>query len=101
MELSVHGVCTMRMRVICRKNGRQYVWPSKGGSAQSQQRVSMKTQQIFLLSLPAEYVAAFSERTDTPEVRCDLTDRQTHTHSHTHTHTGQYHIKQLKVKSIN
>ena len=39
--------------------------------------VSEKTPQIFSPSLPAEYVTAFSGRTDTPEVRCDLTDKQT------------------------
>ena len=42
--------------------------------------VSEKTPQIFLPSSPAEYVTAFSGRTDAPEVRCDLTDRHTHTH---------------------
>ena len=34
-------------------------------------------QTIFLTSLPAEYVTAFSGLTDAQEVRCDLTDRQT------------------------
>ena len=38
-----------------------------------------KTPQIFRPPLPAEYMTVFSGRTDAPEVRCDLTDRQTHT----------------------
>ena len=41
--------------------------------------VSEKTPQIFGPPLPAEYVTVFSGRTDAPEVRCDLTDRQTDT----------------------
>ena len=32
----------------------------------------------FRPPLPAEYVTVFSGQTDAPEVRCDLTDRQTH-----------------------
>ena len=39
--------------------------------------VSEKTPQIFLPPLPIEYVTVFSGRIDTPEVRCDLTDRHT------------------------
>ena len=39
--------------------------------------VSAKSPQIFGPSLPAEYVTAFSGRADAPEVRCDLTDKQT------------------------
>ena len=42
--------------------------------------VSEKTPQIFRPPLPAEYVTAFSGRKDDPEVRCDLTDRQTDRH---------------------
>ena len=50
-----------------------------GGSAGSLQRsVSEKTPQFFWPPLPAEYVTVFSGRSDAPEVRCDLTDRQTH-----------------------
>ena len=41
------------------------------------ERVSEKTPQIFSPLLPAEYVTAFSGQTDAPEVRFDLTDRQT------------------------
>ena len=41
--------------------------------------VSEKTPQFLLPSLPGEYVAEFSGRTEAPEVRCDLTDRHTHT----------------------
>ena len=37
--------------------------------------VSEKSPQIFWPSLPVEYMAEFSGRTDAPEVRCDLTDR--------------------------
>ena len=44
--------------------------------------VSEKTLQIFWPPLPTEYVTVFSRRKDTPEVRCDLTDRHTHTHTH-------------------
>ena len=40
--------------------------------------VSEKNPQIFRPPLPAKYVTVFSGRTDTAEVRCDLTDRQTH-----------------------
>ena len=40
--------------------------------------VSEKTPQIFSPSLPTEFMTAFSGQTDAPEVRCDLTDRQTH-----------------------
>ena len=40
-------------------------------------KMSEKTPQFFSPSLPAEYVTAFSGRTDAPEVRCDLTDKQT------------------------
>ena len=47
--------------------------------------VSEKTPQVFSPLLPAEYMTAFSGRTDTPEVRCGLTDRQTHTHTHIYT----------------
>ena len=39
--------------------------------------VAEKMPQIFLPLLPAECVTAFSRRTDAPEVRCDLTERQT------------------------
>ena len=41
--------------------------------------VSEKPPEICRLSLPAEYVTAFTGRTDAPEVRCDITDRQTET----------------------
>ena len=41
--------------------------------------VSGKSPQIFSPSFPVEYVTAFSGRTDAPQVRCDLTDRQTDT----------------------
>ena len=43
-----------------------------------------KTPQIFRPSSPAEFVTAFSGRTDAPEVKCDLTD--THTHRQTDRH---------------
>ena len=39
--------------------------------------VSEETLQFFGPPLPAEYVTVFSEQTDPPEVRCDLTDTQT------------------------
>ena len=39
--------------------------------------VSEKTPQMILPLLPTEYVTTFSWRTDAPEVRCDLMDRQT------------------------
>ena len=45
-----------------------------------------KTPHIFWPSSPAEFVTAFSGRTDAPEVRCDLTDTHTHTHTHTDRH---------------
>ena len=38
---------------------------------------------FFDIPLPAEYATVFSGRTDAPEVRCDLTDRQTDRHTHT------------------
>ena len=41
--------------------------------------VSEKSLQIFWPLLPAVYVTVFSGGTDAPEVRCDLTDIQTHT----------------------
>ena len=41
-----------------------------------------KSPKIFRPPLPAEYVTVFSGRTDAPEVRCDLTDRQTQTHNY-------------------
>ena len=53
-----------------------------------------KTPQMFRPTLLTEYVTVFSGRTDTPEAKCDLTDRQTdtdtHTHTHTHTQTNNY-----------
>ena len=69
-------VYTMRMRVIHRKNGRPDVWPSWEGAVDlGNGAVSDKTPQTFdRPSLPAEFVAAFSRRTEAPEVRCDLTD---------------------------
>ena len=70
------------MCVIRRKNGRPNVWrPREGSLHLGNEGVSEKTSQIFLPSLSAEYVAAFSRRTEAPEVRCDTT----HTHTHTHT----------------
>ena len=40
-------------------------------------------QKIFRHSLPAEYVAVFSQQTEAPEVRCDLTDTHTQTNRQT------------------
>ena len=61
------------------ENGRLYVRMAvNGGSAGSLQRSGFRENPTnFLPSLPAEYVTAFSGRTDAPEVRCDLTDTQT------------------------
>ena len=42
--------------------------------------VSEKNPHIFGPTLPAEYVTEFSGQTDAPEVRFDLTDRQTDRH---------------------
>ena len=77
-------VCTMRMRVIRRKNPRPnyYGYPREGALDLGKEAVSEKTPQIFRPSSPTEFVTAFSERTDAPEVRCDLTDTHTHTHRH-------------------
>ena len=70
----------IRMRVH-EKNGRLYAWPYNGGSAGSRQRSGFRENPTnFLTFVSAEYVTAFSGRTDAPEVRCDLTDRHTHTH---------------------
>ena len=44
--------------------------------------VSEKTPQMFWPSLPVEYVILISGQTDAPEVRCDLTDRQTDKQTH-------------------
>ena len=64
------------------ENGRPYVWLSMEGVLDLRNgAVSDKTPQIFGPSLLAEYVTVFSGRTDTPEVRCDLT----HTHTHRQT----------------
>ena len=75
-------VSTMHMRVIRRKNGRPCVWPSKGGSARSLKHMGFRENATdFWPLLPVEYVAAFSQQTEAPEVRCDLTDRHTPTHT--------------------
>ena len=47
--------------------------------------VSEKTLQTLRPSMPAEYVTVFSGRTDTPEVRCDLTCAHTHIYTHRQT----------------
>ena len=46
----------MRMRVIRRKNGRLYVWPSKGGSARSWQRSSFRENATNVLTFVACWV---------------------------------------------
>ena len=63
----------------------QEKWPTvrmavNGGSAGSLQRSDFRENPTnFWPSLPAEYVTAFSGRTDAPEVRCDLTDTERQT----------------------
>ena len=50
-----------------------------GGSVGSLQRIGFREKPTnFGPPLPAEYVTEFSGQTDGPEVRCDLTDTQTH-----------------------
>ena len=66
---------------------RMYGQPREGALDLANRAVPEKTPQIFWPSLPAEYMAAFSRRTEAPEVRCDLTNTHTHTHTHTYTHT--------------
>ena len=56
-----------------------YGHPREGALNLCNGAVSEKTPQFFPPTLPAEYVAAFSGQTEAPEVRCRLTDRQTHT----------------------
>ena len=55
--------------------------------------ISEKSPQILRPLLPAEYVTAFSGRTEAPEVRCDLTDRQTHRHTDPTTVTLAAHVR--------
>ena len=56
---------------------RMYGHPREGALDLGKGAVSEKTPQIFRPSSPTEFVTAFSERTDVPEVRCDLTDTHT------------------------
>ena len=58
---------------------RMYGHPREGVLELCNGAVSEKTPQIFRPMLPAKYAAPFSGRTEAPEVRCRLTDRQTHT----------------------
>ena len=72
-----HHTCvyTMHMRVI--GPDVMYGQPRERALDLSNGAVSEKMPQIFLPSLSAECVSAFSRRTDAPEVRCDLSDTQT------------------------
>ena len=70
----------MRMRVLCR---RPDVRPSREGAFDLCS--IFRENATNILTLPAEYVAAFSRRTEAPEVRYDLTDRQTDGHTDTAT----------------
>ena len=56
---------------------RMYGQPREGALDLCKGAVSEKTPQILPLS-STEFVTAFSEPTDAPEVRCDLTDTHTH-----------------------
>ena len=58
----------------------------------SNEAISEKTPQYFSPMSSAESVAAFSGQTDAPDVRCDLTDRQTHTHRHDDYHNPLVHV---------
>ena len=59
-----------------------YGHPREGALDLGKGAVSEKTPQNFKPSSPTEFMTAFSERTDAPEVRCDLTDTHTHTDRH-------------------
>ena len=66
------------------ENGRPDVWPSNGGSTRSLQWSSFRgNATIFDLRCQLSTWQHFQ----VPEVRCDLTDRQTDRH----THSGNYH----------
>ena len=67
---------------------RMYGHPREGALDLGKGAVSEKTPQIFRPSSPTEFVTAFSERTDVPEVRCDLTD--THTDRQTDRQTDRH-----------
>ena len=65
----------MCMCVIRRKMAdRMYGHPRHGVLNHRNRAISEKMPQIFQPSLHTEYVTASSQQTDTPEVRCDLTD---------------------------
>ena len=92
---------SMRIRDFRRKNGHLYVWPYDGRSAGSRQRSGFS--ENFWPSLLVEYVTSISGWTDAPEVRCGLTDRQTHrqtnpttvtlaAHAHWGLHIHSYNI---------
>ena len=64
----------------------------KRGEIKGREKEVGKSPQIFRPLLPAEYVTVFSGQTDAPEVRFDLTDRQTdrpnYTNPPAHAHRG-------------
>ena len=90
-------VCTMRMRVIRRKNGRPNVWPSKGGITRSRQWRGFRENATNFLTLQAEHI---QNTRKCPTInfglltcsQCytwctDAAHAHTHTNTHTHTHT--------------
>ena len=91
-DIPFNQIKQLRTPKRCSYNGRLYVWLSTEGMLDlCNGVVSEKTPQIFWPLLLAEYVTVFSGRTDTPEVRCDLTDTHTQTnHSNppVHAHRG-------------
>ena len=78
--------------IMCIYDFQLHIWCRKQClSALEQFAVSEIPTQIFWPSLPVEYMISFSGQTDTPEVRCWLTDTHTCTQSTTVTLTAHAH----------
>ena len=78
-------MCAFHRKMADRTYTNVHVWLSTKGVLDLRNGVvSEKTPLIFGPPLPTEYVTEFSGQTDAPEVRSDLTDRQTDTTTPVH-----------------